>query len=196
MWPTARPLLPLQDRALYPTRIAGCGELGAATIANGANTDDLGDYRPGMQGGGRTSRPQPAGRMWSRQGRRQAVGPGVEAAGLGQAGHALPEQPCGLWRTGHAGAAGDDRCAEQFLRGLGLATLRVRYHKGDLARIEVPPEAIARLSQPETREKVLAELRRLGFQYVTLDLEGFRSGSQNRVLPAAAQLVELRTSIG
>ena len=61
----------------------------------------------------------------------------------------------------------------------------MRYHKGDLARIEVPADAIARLSQAETREAVLAELRRLGFKYVTLDLEGFRSGSMNRVLAAA-----------
>ena len=72
--------------------------------------------------------------------------------------------------------------AEQLLRSLGLRTVRVRYHRGDLARLEVPAEAIALLAAPETRARLAAELKQLGFKYVTLDLEGFRSGSQNDVL--------------
>jgi uncharacterized protein len=98
-----------------------------------------------------------------------------------------PATPCLSSRVAYGEPVTPERLkmidsAEQYLRGLGFDNLRVRYHKGDLARIEVPAEAIARLSQPETREAVLAELRRLGFQYVTLDLEGFRSGSVNRAL--------------
>ena len=72
--------------------------------------------------------------------------------------------------------------AERFLRSLGLREVRVRYHKGDMARVEVPPEALARLCAAEVRARLVDELRRLGFRYVTLDLEGFRSGSQNLVL--------------
>ena len=60
--------------------------------------------------------------------------------------------------------------------------MRVRYHRGDLARVEVPAEAIAQLAAPDTRARLAAEIKRLGFNYVTLDLEGFRSGSQNEVL--------------
>jgi uncharacterized protein len=73
--------------------------------------------------------------------------------------------------------------AEQYLRTLGLREVRVRYHKGDLARIEVPPAAIVKLSQPEVYGKLVREFKSLGFKYVTLDLEGFRSGSLNQVLP-------------
>jgi len=73
--------------------------------------------------------------------------------------------------------------AEQLLRGHGLRTVRVRYHRGDLARLEVPANAIARLAEPVLREQLATELKRLGFKYVTLDLEGFRSGSQNEALP-------------
>ncbi len=73
--------------------------------------------------------------------------------------------------------------AEQILRSLGLREVRVRYHKGDLARIEVPAEAIARLAQPDVYSDLVRQFKSLGFKYVTLDLEGFRSGSLNQVLP-------------
>jgi uncharacterized protein len=71
--------------------------------------------------------------------------------------------------------------AESFLRTLGLSQLRVRDH-GDLARIEVPAADVARLASDEIRPAVSAFMRELGFAYVTLDLEGFRSGSMNAVL--------------
>ncbi len=61
----------------------------------------------------------------------------------------------------------------------------MRYHRGDLARLEVPLDAIAELAAPETRARLAAQLKQLGFKYVTLDLEGFRSGSQNEVLTNA-----------
>ncbi len=72
--------------------------------------------------------------------------------------------------------------AEQFLRARGLRELRVRYHKGDLARLEVPGDAIARLAEPALRREIVEHLRSLGFKFVTLDLEGFRSGSLNQLL--------------
>lgn len=71
--------------------------------------------------------------------------------------------------------------AESFLRSLGLRQLRVRDH-GDLARIEVPAAEVDRLASDPVREQVARFLRDLGFAYVTLDLEGFRSGSMNAVL--------------
>ena len=71
--------------------------------------------------------------------------------------------------------------AESFLRSLGLGQLRVRDH-GDLARIEVPASDLERIASEEVRGRVAAYLRELGFRYVTLDLEGFRSGSMNAML--------------
>ena len=73
--------------------------------------------------------------------------------------------------------------AEQWLRRHGLRLLRVRYHKGDLARIEVPIDELPRLASPEVRDELVRAFRALGFRYVTLDLEGFRSGSLNAVIP-------------
>jgi uncharacterized protein len=74
--------------------------------------------------------------------------------------------------------------AEQWLRRRGFHVLRVRYHKGDLARIEVSPDDLPRFAQLELRSELLPAFRALGFKFVTLDLEGFRSGSLNSVIPA------------
>ncbi len=73
--------------------------------------------------------------------------------------------------------------AEGWLRKRGLRLLRVRYHKGDLARIEVPIEELPTLAAAEVRAALVPAFRALGFKYVTLDLEGFRSGSLNAVIP-------------
>ena len=69
------------------------------------------------------------------------------------------------------------------MRGEGFQPLRVRYHKGDMARIEVGPEGLAKFADAEFRRQVVEKLKSLGFRYVSLDLEGFRSGSLNAVLP-------------
>ena len=71
--------------------------------------------------------------------------------------------------------------AEEYLRSLGFKQLRVRIHDS-LARIELLPEEIARLAEPAMREEIAAEFHRLGFDFVSLDLEGYRVGSMNRRL--------------
>ena len=69
--------------------------------------------------------------------------------------------------------------AEEALRELGMGQVRVRVH-GDDARIEVEPGQIAQLAAPETRARALAALTHLGFTHVSLDLEGYRTGSMDR----------------
>ncbi|MCK5551776.1 MAG: TIGR00268 family protein, partial [Deltaproteobacteria bacterium] len=71
--------------------------------------------------------------------------------------------------------------AEQFLIHLGFSQVRVRHH-GKTARIEIPPEEIGPLLVPRTRNRVVKRLKEIGFTYVTLDLQGYRSGSMNEVL--------------
>jgi uncharacterized protein len=157
--------------------------LALAVIANGANADDLGDYRPGMT----------AAR--EHQVRSPLVECGITkalvrelAAGWNLPVWDKPASPCLSSRVAYGEEVTPERLAmidraEQYLRGLGLRTVRVRYHRGDLARLEVPAEAISRLAEVEVRSAVIDELARLGFKYVTLDLAGFRSGSQNATLP-------------
>jgi uncharacterized protein len=74
--------------------------------------------------------------------------------------------------------------AEAFLRELGFRECRVRHHE-KLARIEVPGEQLARFADAGLRTRVDARLRELGFQYVVLDLRGFRSGSLNEAVLGA-----------
>jgi uncharacterized protein len=71
--------------------------------------------------------------------------------------------------------------AEDFLFGLGFKQVRVR-HYGNLARIEIFKEEMARLMEDSLREKVVGHFKGMGYRYITLDLQGFRSGSMNEVL--------------
>lgn len=153
-----------------------------AVIVNGANLDDQGDYRPGMAAA-----------------REHRVRSPLLECGLTKADvrrlAALwelpvwdkPASPCLSSRIAYGEDVTPQRVAmidraEQFLRTRGLRELRVRYHKGDLARLEVPGDAIARLAEPALRREIADHLRALGFKFVTLDLEGFRSGSLNQLL--------------
>jgi uncharacterized protein len=72
--------------------------------------------------------------------------------------------------------------AELYLRSLGYRECRVRLHEGELARVEVPVADLPRLADPAWREGLVRRLKELGFRFVTLDLEGFRSGSLNTLV--------------
>jgi uncharacterized protein len=76
--------------------------------------------------------------------------------------------------------------AERRLRELGFAVCRVRHH-GRLARVEVPLDDLARAIEASVRRAIVASLRELGYAYVTIDMEGFRSGSLNEVLETSSQ---------
>jgi pyridinium-3,5-biscarboxylic acid mononucleotide sulfurtransferase len=165
------------------TQIEGMSErLGVRVILNGANLDDLGDYRPGLKAAGEHRVASPL------------VECGFHKSDVRQlAAHwklptwDKPASPCLSSRVAYGEAVTPERLAmvdhaEQYLRQQGLRTVRVRYHQGDVARLEVPSESIERLCQPEVRTALVARLRELGFKFITLDLEGFRSGSLNTLV--------------
>jgi uncharacterized protein len=86
-----------------------------------------------------------------------------------------------------AEALGSVERAEDFLRReVGLRQVRVRHH-GNIARLEVDPFDFSVLFGEGSRERVVARLKELGYTYVTVDLEGFRSGSMNEVLSRPAE---------
>lgn len=156
--------------------------LGADVIASGANTDDAGDHRPGMRAASEHRVRHPLQECGLNK---TAVRALAKAWGLPT--WDKPATPCLSSRIAYGEVVTPERVhmidrAEQWLRGQGLHTLRVRYHKGDLARVEVPLADLARLAEPALREGLVVAFRALGFKYVTLDLEGFRSGSLNSVL--------------
>jgi uncharacterized protein len=72
--------------------------------------------------------------------------------------------------------------AEAYLHALGFRECRVRLHEGELARVEVPLGGIALLADPQVRDGLVRCLREHGFKFVTLDLEGFRTGNLNALV--------------
>jgi pyridinium-3,5-biscarboxylic acid mononucleotide sulfurtransferase len=159
-------------------------ELGVDVIVSGANTDDLGDHRPGMRAAGERGVRHPLQECGLSKEDVRAL-----ARGWGLPTWDKPATPCLSSRIAYGEQVTPERVrmidqAEQWLRNrTGLRVLRVRYHKGDLARIEVPLDDLPRLVDLQVRGELVPAFRALGFKFVTLDLEGFRSGSLNGVVP-------------
>lgn len=166
------------------TRLEGMiAGLGVRVIANGANWDDRGDHRPGMSAASEHAVRSPLLECQITKDEVRHL-----AADWRLPVWDKPASPCLSSRVAYGESVTPERVAmidraEQFLRRQGLRDLRVRYHGGDLARLEVPLSELARLADGSLREELVVELRALGFKYITLDLEGFRSGSLNQVIP-------------
>ena len=156
---------------------------GAAVTLNGANLDDAGDHRPGMVAARENGVRSPLIECGlTKQEVREL------AADWGLPVWDKPATPCLSSRVAYGEDVTPQRLkmidqAERYLRQRGLREVRVRYHKGDLARIEVPLVALAQLADPAVVGHLAAHFRSLGFLFVTLDLEGFRSGSLNQLVP-------------
>ena len=154
---------------------------GQFVIVNGTNADDLGDYRPGLTAAGEHSVRAPCAELGLTKSEIRIL-----SAEMGLPTHDKPAAPCLSSRVQYGEAITPEKLrmierGEAFLRSLGLRECRVRHHD-KLARIEVPPDEIARLAAPEVRAKIDAAFREIGYLYVTLDLRGFRSGSMNEVI--------------
>src|SRR6476620_10251461 len=158
--------------------------LGVNAVVNGANADDLGDYRPGLQAASEHSVQSPLAEcgLTKQEVRQLAAGWNLPVADK-------PATPCLSSRVAYGLHVTPERLAridqaEQFLRSLGFNELRVRLHADDMARIEVPVSEIARLCDPAIRGALVAEFEDLGFKFVTLDLAGFRSGGFSKLVPS------------
>jgi uncharacterized protein len=166
-------------------QLGGVAErLGVAGIVNGANADDLGDYRPGLQAARENNVRSPLAECGFTK---QDVRALAAAWQLPVA--EKPATPCLSSRVAYGQEVTPERLAmidraEQFLRSLGFGELRVRFHSGEMARIEVPLGDVSELCQPETREAVVNEFERIGFKFITLDLAGFRSGGFTKLVPS------------
>ena len=172
---------------LYTQMSRRLAEWGDPVIVNGANSDDAHDYRPGMGAAAehRIRSPLAECGITKAEVRRLAAEWDLPVWDK-------PATPCLSSRVAYGEAVTPERLrmidqAEQFLRGEGFVSLRVRYHSGDVARIEVPPADLVRFCATDFRRELIARFKALGFKFVTIDLEGFRSGSLN-------QLVSIKTA--
>ena len=172
---------------LFRTMTGVLRELGMTTMAYGRNRDDSGDFRPGQRAAEQ----------------HHAVAP-LNDAGLGKAEIRSLAQAAGLsvWDR-PASACLSSRLeygrpvttealrqveeAEEALLALGFRQLRVRHH-GDLARVEIERGELARALSIDMLARITAAVKAAGFTYVTLDTEGYRSGSMNALLPVSSLL--------
>jgi pyridinium-3,5-biscarboxylic acid mononucleotide sulfurtransferase len=156
-------------------------KLGISTIVDGTNLDDLHDHRPGLQ----------AANQWGV--RHPLVEAEMTKDDIRRYSQALalptwnkPSSPCLSSRFPYGTEIDLEKlrkvgACELFLKQLHFREFRVRYH-GELARIELAPNEIERMLDPSLRAAIVSKFKEVGFNYVSVDLQGFRSGSLNEVL--------------
>jgi len=159
---------------------------GLKWIADGTNADDLHDFRPGRKASAEAGIRSPL------------LEAGLTKTEIRQLSHAKslptwdrPASPCLASRIPYgipvtAETLNKIARGEQYLHNLGIRELRLRHH-GDIARIELAPEDMAKIITPEIRQDIVTHLKALGYKYVALDLTGYRIGSLNEVLNLAVR---------
>ncbi len=170
---------------LFTVCEAKAAQLGIEEIVDGLNLDDLHDYRPGMQAASekRVRHPLVEAEMTKADVRELSRSMGLPTWDR-------PASPCLSSRFPYGTEItpeGLEKVAagEKLLHSMGFAVARVRYH-GEVARLELEQSRIARIFEPEIRETIDREFKKIGFRFVAIDLKGFRSGSLNEGLIANA----------
>ena len=152
-----------------------------AYTAEGSNLDDLGDYRPGLEAAAELGVKCPLREAGLHKSEIRLL-----SRSMGLPSWNKPAYACLASRFVYGEEITKEKLerldqAEQFLIEQGFLQERVRMH-GNLARIEVPPEDIARIAAGDMRQKIWQKLKDLGFLYITLDLKGYQMGSMNQTL--------------
>jgi len=157
-------------------------ERGFKVICDGTNADDTGDYRPGRQAARELQVQSPLLEcgMTKADIRQMSRRAGLPTWDEPASACLSSRVPYGQIVTIEKLSAVDR--AESVLRKMGFRQVRVRHH-GEIARIEISEDEMPRALNIETTQQMSATLKALGFKYVTLDLEGYRTGSLNEVLP-------------
>ncbi len=157
---------------------AVAGASGDATVLDGTNADDAGDWRPGRQAAAAHGVRSPLLDLGFTKSDIRAL-----SREMGLPTWDKPAMACLASRIPHGTpvtveALDQVGAAEAMLRALGIRQVRVRHH-GDIARIETDPDGMAIAFALANRDRIIERLRNLGFKHVVLDLEGYRQGSMN-----------------
>lgn len=154
---------------------------GISTVAHGANMDDLNDYRPGMKAADEMGITAPLLEAGLGKGEIRVLGKALELPVWNK-----PAMACLATRIPYGVPITRKKIemidrAESVLLELGFITCRVRHHDA-LARIETDPDGFKNLLDPEVREKIVSELQKIGYTYVSADLKGYEQGKMNQAL--------------
>ena len=169
---------------LFKVMAQAGGPLGFSAVAYGMNVDDRGDFRPGQKAAAQHRVLAPLTEAWLTK---EEIRMLARAAGLRV--WDKPASACLSSRIAYGLPVTRETLesiekGEEALFAIGFRQFRVRHH-GELARSEIAREELARMLSLSMFEQVSAALKRLGYKYVTLDLEGYRSGSMNALLPVS-----------
>ncbi len=150
-------------------------------ILDGANTDDVGDYRPGRQAAAEKSVRSPLIEVGLSKAEIRELSRKQKLPTWSQ-----PSSPCLSSRIAYGVPVTIERLSkvergEEIVRQFGFREFRVRVHD-ELVRLEIAPGEMERALDLKITEKLAGKFRKLGFKYVTLDLHGYRSGAMNEVL--------------
>lgn len=168
-------------KAVFTLIVEKAAAEGFHRLAHGANMDDLADFRPGMQAAEELDVDAPL------------VTAGLGKQDIRHLSHEVglptwdrPAMACLASRIPYgtpitAAALSMIEQAEEALRSMGITQCRVRVHD-TVARIEVDPRELSQLVSPGMRQRIVEQLRDIGFAYVALDMEGYATGRMNRVL--------------
>lgn len=173
-------------RELYEQLRAFAEREGIAAVVDGTNADDLRDHRPGVV----ASREREVRSPLAEVGLTKAEIRTLSRA-MGLPTHDKPSAPCLASRIPYGEVVTIEKLemigqAEAVLHALGFRECRVRHHGEGLARIEVPLAELPRLLEPGIRDGVVTTLKGLGYRFIAMDLEGFRSGRMNEGLRPTA----------
>jgi uncharacterized protein len=161
--------------------------LGLQYVADGSNFDDTGDFRPGMEAARELGVRSPLMEAGLTKAEVRELSRRMNLPTWDKPSFACLSSrfPYGTEIT--LPRLEQVRRAEDYIRTLGFRQLRVRYH-GELARVEVEPKEIPRLLEESLREQVVRFLKNLGFIYVTVDLQGYRTGAMNENLKVREEI--------
>ncbi|MGE5813165.1 MAG: ATP-dependent sacrificial sulfur transferase LarE [Acidobacteriota bacterium] len=166
---------------LYTQLVAVARDRGAAYVLDGSNADDRGDYRPGRTAAREFGVRSPLDEVGFTKAEIRD-----RARALGLPTWDEPASACLSSRIPHFSEVTEEKLkmierAEEVLRDLGFRVCRVRHHDR-MARLEIGADELPRAVEPAVREQICRELREIGYEQVTLDLRGYRTGSLNEGL--------------
>ncbi len=166
---------------LFDLLVVLASERGFATVVDGLNADDLGDYRPGRRAAEkhRVRSPLMEAGLVKEEIRTLSRDAGLPTADLPASACLASRFPYGVQITAEKLRLVDQ--GEESLRAMGYRVFRVRHHE-ELVRLEFSRDDLLRALNPVAAERLTRLFKGLGYKYVTLDLEGYRTGSLNEVL--------------
>jgi pyridinium-3,5-biscarboxylic acid mononucleotide sulfurtransferase len=166
--------------------IAEAQNRGLPHVIEGSNADDTGDFRPGLEAVRKLGIGSPLRELGFTKAEIRSLSKELDLPTWDK-----PALACLASRIPYGQSIDQEQLAqiekaENALQEMGLQQFRVRHH-GTLARIEVPPGEISALVATPMREELVAALKEAGYQYISLDLQGYRTGAMNEVLSAGQQ---------